>query len=314
MSVALGQDTTTSAMQLGKALNDPIKGMTALRRVGVTFTEAQEKQIKKLQESGDTMGAQKIILRELRDEFGGSAKAAGETFGGQINILRERFNNWAGDMVGKAIPMLKRLFEWFNDKIVPVVSHVAEEIMPLLRSAIGSIADTIRENEPELREMWENISTAVKQMWKVVGPILKFFFEEIVPRYINLAIKYIGWWIKGWLAVIDTTKRIVKWFTGTFWPFWKNLWEDIVDVWDGVKTAFTRFTLWMQERALRLVLNILEPFSHLPGKMGKWARDAKDRINPELDKVLKKIEAIDRAARRRPGRSTTSGSSRTRPR
>ena len=136
MSVALGQDTTTSAMQLGKALNDPIKGMTALRRVGVTFTEAQEKQIK-LQESGDTMGAQKIILRELRDEFGGSAKAAGETFGGQINILRERFNNWAGDMVGKAIPMLKRLFEWFNDKIVPVVSHVAEEIMPLLRSAIG---------------------------------------------------------------------------------------------------------------------------------------------------------------------------------
>ena len=128
-------------------------------------------------------------------------------------------------MVGKAIPMLKRLFEWFNDKIVPVVSHVAEEIMPLLRSAIRSIADTIRENEPELREMWENISTAVKQMWKVVGPILKFFFEEIVPRYINLAIKYIGWWIKGWLAVIDTTKRIVKWFTGTFWPFWKNLWE-----------------------------------------------------------------------------------------
>jgi hypothetical protein len=55
----------SSAIQLGKALNDPIKGVTALQRVGVSFTQSQKDQIKTLVESGDTMDAQKIILGEL---------------------------------------------------------------------------------------------------------------------------------------------------------------------------------------------------------------------------------------------------------
>ncbi len=45
MSQALGQDLTSSAMQLGKALNNPIDGITALTRVGVTFSEEQKKTI-----------------------------------------------------------------------------------------------------------------------------------------------------------------------------------------------------------------------------------------------------------------------------
>ena len=62
MSVALGVDAKAAAMQLGKALNDPINGVTRLTRAGVTFTEQQKKQIKALQESGDILGAQKVIL------------------------------------------------------------------------------------------------------------------------------------------------------------------------------------------------------------------------------------------------------------
>jgi hypothetical protein len=45
MSQAMGQDLKSSAIQLGKALNDPAEGMTALTRVGVTFTEEQKKQV-----------------------------------------------------------------------------------------------------------------------------------------------------------------------------------------------------------------------------------------------------------------------------
>jgi hypothetical protein len=56
---------------LGKALNDPIKGVTALQRVGVSFTKGQKDQIKSLEESGHHMQAQKVILRELNKEFVG---------------------------------------------------------------------------------------------------------------------------------------------------------------------------------------------------------------------------------------------------
>ena len=51
---------------MGKALNDPTKGLTALRRVGVTFTKAQIKRIKALQKEGKLYEAQKIILDRAR--------------------------------------------------------------------------------------------------------------------------------------------------------------------------------------------------------------------------------------------------------
>lgn len=71
-----------SMLQLGKALNDPTQGMAALTRVGVTFTDQQKEQIKHLQESGDLMGAQAIILHELQSEFGGTAAALTQDFNG----------------------------------------------------------------------------------------------------------------------------------------------------------------------------------------------------------------------------------------
>lgn len=72
----MGGDLKGASIQVGKALNDPTQGMTALRRVGVSFSEEQKTVIKRLQETGDLAGAQKIILKELASEFGGSAQAA----------------------------------------------------------------------------------------------------------------------------------------------------------------------------------------------------------------------------------------------
>jgi hypothetical protein len=87
MSSALGQDLQSSVIQLGKALNDPIQGMTALKRVGVSFTQSQQDQIKTLQQSGHLLEAQTLILNELSTEFGGQAAAAANTYEGSINKL-----------------------------------------------------------------------------------------------------------------------------------------------------------------------------------------------------------------------------------
>lgn len=75
LSAAMGQDLQSSAVQIGKALNAPIEGITALTRVGVSFTEEQKDVIAALVETGDVAGAQTIILEELAKEFGGSAEA-----------------------------------------------------------------------------------------------------------------------------------------------------------------------------------------------------------------------------------------------
>jgi hypothetical protein len=79
MATVMGTDAKSGAIQLGKALNDPVMGVTALNRVGITFTEQQKEQIKVLTESGDVLGAQRIILKELEGQLGGTAAAAADT-------------------------------------------------------------------------------------------------------------------------------------------------------------------------------------------------------------------------------------------
>ncbi len=93
MSTAMGQDLKSSSLQLGKALNDPLQGISALTRVGVTFTDAQKEQIRAMVESGRVAEAQSIILRELQTEFGGAAKAARQGLGGALTALENKFGD-----------------------------------------------------------------------------------------------------------------------------------------------------------------------------------------------------------------------------
>ncbi len=124
MSVALGEDVTGSAMRLGKALNDPIAGITALRRVGVQLTDQQEAQIKAFVSMGDTMSAQKVIIAEVNREFGGSAEAFGKTLPGAIGRARKAAEDWAATVAEKAIPAIEKLI----DTIGPPLAKAAEVV------------------------------------------------------------------------------------------------------------------------------------------------------------------------------------------
>lgn len=95
LATKMGGDLKGAAVQVGKALNDPVQGITALSKVGVSFTDSQKEVIKALVETGDVAGAQKIILAELAVEFGGSARAARDTFGGALTSLQ----NSLGDLL-----------------------------------------------------------------------------------------------------------------------------------------------------------------------------------------------------------------------
>jgi hypothetical protein len=64
-----------NAVQLGKALNDPIKGVTALAKSGVTFTEQEKDKIKTLVESNKLLEAQDMVLKAIETQVGGTAEA-----------------------------------------------------------------------------------------------------------------------------------------------------------------------------------------------------------------------------------------------
>jgi hypothetical protein len=65
----------SNAVQLGKALEDPIKGINALTRSGITFTDAEKEKIKTMVESGNVLDAQTMILEAIEKQVGGTAAA-----------------------------------------------------------------------------------------------------------------------------------------------------------------------------------------------------------------------------------------------
>jgi hypothetical protein len=93
MATALKTDLSSAATQVGKALQDPARGIVALTRAGVTFSAQQKQLIKTLVETNDVAGAQRVILDELTKKFGGAASAARDTFGGSLAALKEAFGD-----------------------------------------------------------------------------------------------------------------------------------------------------------------------------------------------------------------------------
>ncbi|MDO8706020.1 MAG: phage tail length tape measure family protein [Sulfuricaulis sp.] len=93
LSTGLGQDLKSSALQLGKALENPVQGLTALRRIGVQFTSEQEKLITNFVRTGDVASAQQVILERVEKGFGGAARAARDTLGGSLKGLQNAFGD-----------------------------------------------------------------------------------------------------------------------------------------------------------------------------------------------------------------------------
>ena len=115
---AMGTDLRSATIQVGKALNDPILGVTALSRAGIQFTDAQKDMIKQLVESNRLLDAQKIILAELETQFGSSAEAARNTFGGALKGLANDLGNamtLTGDSANIATRAINAIAEAIRD-------------------------------------------------------------------------------------------------------------------------------------------------------------------------------------------------------
>ena len=106
VSAAMGQDLQQTTIQVGKALNDPVQGMAALRRVGIQLSETQQAQVKRFVELNQVSDAQKIILGELQTQFGGMAKAVSETSAGALMQMKNAVGDAAEALGGLLAPVV----------------------------------------------------------------------------------------------------------------------------------------------------------------------------------------------------------------
>lgn len=159
MAAVFGGDASQSALQLGKALNDPILGLTALRESGISFSETQTEMIKGMVAAGDTMGAQREILAELKREFGGAAEAAGTTLAGAMQAVsnaskdaKQAFGSWIG-----------------NTRLARGVMSFLEDSLRGVESAFKHIGPAAREAKIEFDAAGQSADDIEKSMRALAG-------------------------------------------------------------------------------------------------------------------------------------------------
>jgi hypothetical protein len=249
-----------AAIQLGKALNDPIKGITALGRTGIQFSEQQKAVIKSLVDTGQTAKAQSIILGEVEKQIGGSAAAAQDA--DPFNKLSDAFKNMAETLAGSIMPILPAVTDAISGVLnafaslpqpvqtgIVAFAAVAAAIGPVM-IGLGSLIKIIALSGPAV--------TALATGWKALQAgflIVRIAALETLPALLPYLIPlgaialavgavYLAWknWdkitafvravyvgVKTWLQ--DKLNAVWDWVEkkiGAVIGFFKNLWDKVV--------------------------------------------------------------------------------------
>lgn len=183
LATVLDGDLKGSSIMLGKALNDPIQGLTAMRRVGIAFSDSQRETIKSLVETNQIAEAQTVILNELERQYGGQAKAAAAG-AGALDQAANKFSDF-GETVGRVIttsitPFVRSIgdvADWLNSKLsesiksatekfdeqVESVFNLQNNILPLLGryDELANKSDLNQAEQSELNSIIKTVSETI---------------------------------------------------------------------------------------------------------------------------------------------------------
>jgi hypothetical protein len=231
-------EATQNAVQLGKALNDPVKGITALARSGVTFTEQEKAKIKALVESGKMYEAQELLLKAIETQVGGTAEATatatfkiGAAFGHVRDelgtLLLPLFEKFADFMVNKVVPYATKFGEVVGEKGLGAglgmlagtfftatanMGAFGNAMLALIAIFVAvklvTIAATIAQNLFNVSLLSNPIGIIVAAVIVLIVALVALYIKfEIVRKVINSVINFIIGiienWLNAWITVIN---------------------------------------------------------------------------------------------------------------
>lgn len=218
MSTALGQDLKSSSIQVGKALQDPVLGITALRRVGVNFSDKQKDVIQSLVETGHKAEAQKLILKELKKEFGGSAEAAGNTFAGALAKLKNQFDD-IQEVIGQVITQRLAPFITAASNVLASIdwSSTMDNMAVKIQdwgNRISEVAVKIGDYlKPKLEALWNTLTTQVL-------PAIGNFAQAFGPAAGTGLTAFIGLTIDALNLFLKVLTPIINFLADNTWVVW----------------------------------------------------------------------------------------------
>lgn len=233
----------SSSKMLGKALNDPLKGISALGRAGVTFTDQQKEQIKQMVKTGDTLGAQKLIMKEVESQVGGVAAAsatAGEKFQVAFGNFKEQVGNalmplldkFFAFMVAKGLPALSRFASFLSANVGPAFGKVKTFLAPVIAAVRGFFA-SLQSGSPaagfvsaKLVPAFSGLVAVGQRLGAVVLPIIRALAAEFLRRWpaikplVLSVFKSVGGIVTDIMHLIKSVISGVTTTINTIWSKW----------------------------------------------------------------------------------------------
>jgi hypothetical protein len=274
MAQALGSDVPTQAIQLGKALNDPITGLTALTRVGVTFTEEQKEQIKVMQEAGDIAGAQNVILAELNKEFGGSAKAASDAAGAN-EVYKDKMAALQDEIGAKLLPVQMK----WKELQAEAIGFILEVAIPALEKFI--------EKHPEIMQAISDVSDFVAEHWPEIQAVIAFAMEQIVAK-IEGAIQVAQGIISVVSDVVEGVDALIHGRWSEAWDAFKKIPGDILVILTGLlqeQLGTLPQLLW--DAGVDAMQGLIDGFESKIGDVEDWIDDKLGGIPGKITGLFK---------------------------
>jgi hypothetical protein len=257
---------------IGKAMNDPIKGMAALNKSGVSFTAEQKKQITNYVKHGRLAKAQSILLKGIESNAKGAAAAAASP----MQKMKTALDNAGESIAGLLIPQLKKFADLISMKILPKISELAEKLgprisaglnmagkamvrlytalgNPLVQKFILALVALVAGMKLYAATVW--VVEKATKAWEVVQAILdgEFAVSPIGLIVVGLALltagviyayKHFKWFRdtvqSTWAAIKTATNVTVAFFQTYVWPALKTIFHDIGF---AVKVLWTIFTV-----------------------------------------------------------------------
>lgn len=186
MAARLGGDASSQAQKLGRALEDPIAGLTSLSRQGVIFTDQQKAQVEAMVAAGDTLGAQKVILAQVNAAYGGSAEAFGGTFTGTVERVKRSFEDLTQNVMQGLLPIFKPIAEGLISAMQSL-APVADRVGAALSAGVGAALEAIGPIFSQIASAVGPLAAQFLELWATASPLAVIFaaIQPLLPDLLD---------------------------------------------------------------------------------------------------------------------------------
>lgn len=270
------QQLRETAIQVGKALQDPATGMMNLRREGVNFTKQQVDMVKNWEATGQSAKAQQYIIGELAKEFGGSATKAAGTFSGQMQMLKNHLIDLGISGVQRLTQFLGQLWKWWEQNRQKI-EELGNKVIGFLKPSFEALMKTVEGMMPTLKTLWNDVLKPLAEIIGVAIVVSTWIFINVLNFLLQALRDVVQWGKNVGDALVAAYHAIIGAWQGAV-GFFSRIVSDIKGIFSGAGS-------WLWQVGVDLINGLINGVKHMAGA----AVDAVKNVGKDIVNGVKSV-------------------------